>query len=232
VTTTQGQTLEERIREIETNIQQLQKDIGELKIVVDKLISQGGAIKQITPEGNKAAPIEGGFVLDMLPYSEEEPIGENLVIRKTKTGEKYITCSKKLNTGVLGRLELLSFSLKENFEVVVRADWHKFTQTILLLSEESEIRIDFKTIFEEHGKIEFGGKSKQIIGDVNDTGWIREGVINVIKLYINEGVAKLYINDIIFNSYKLENTNLDYKKLVINGIKEGDRLFEVQGKNL
>jgi hypothetical protein len=58
VTTVQGQTLEERIRAIETNIQRLQKEMGELKSKVDSLTSPQEKSRQIeTSNSNKYGSI-------------------------------------------------------------------------------------------------------------------------------------------------------------------------------
>ena len=114
--------------------------------------------------------------------------------------------------------------------MVIDADWTGFTQTILLYSEESEIRVNFKSGSVE--KIVFGGKSEIVNQVRNNTGWILGDAVNRIRLYVNKGIVKLYINDVLFNSYELEEPNFNYKKLLINGIKEGDRIFGVKCTNL
>lgn len=181
------------------------------------------------PDTSKNPETQSEFKLDTAAYGAGDTIGENLVIRQESNGEKYVGGSDTTDskTGKLGRLEFNPIRLSKKFEFIVNADWNSgFTQTISLISGESELVIRFFN--DSLNYISFNKERRWI----NDTNWKQGAIVNRMVLYISDGAAKFYINDALHSVISLDNPNAVYTKLIMNGIKKGDRLFEVSGRNL
>jgi hypothetical protein len=147
VTTVQGQTLEERIRAIETNVQRLQKEMEALKSRVESLPSQRSGTQGVSgPESVQGLAGEG---LNLSSLKVGDTLGENLVIQEDENENKYVSCSK--GGGVVGKLEFPSMRLSNTSEVTVSAKFQSRSWSIIITSTGSSIRVASQGI-----SIEFG----------------------------------------------------------------------------
>jgi hypothetical protein len=168
--------------------------------------------------------------LNLSSYKIGDSLNENLIIKGDENGKKHISANE--GGGILGRLELHPLSLSNEFEVIIDANWTRFTQTILLTSSEDEIRVIFTMFTRDIGKIIFGKEEKLFSRIHHESGYQGGDIVNRLRLYVNNDTARLYINDIIHSSYQLDKKSEKYDRLIISGIKENDRLYSVRWGNL
>jgi hypothetical protein len=147
--------------------------------------------------------------------------GENLVVKESEYGQKYVSCTSPDRLGILEH----SVNLSGEFEVVINADFKEgnWSKKILLTAGDSEL--DQLTVSFPAYSINFGDNS-------SSNNWIEYSSINTLRLSVKDGVAKLYINDYFRGKLTLSNPDTIYTKLLINGITNNDRLFEVKGRNI
>jgi hypothetical protein len=224
VTTVQGQTLEERIRAIETNVQRLQKEMEQLKSKVESLPSQRSGTQGVSgPESVQSLAGEG---LNLSSLKVGETLGENLVIQEDENENKYVSCSK--GGGVVGKLEFPSLRLSNTSEVTVSANFQSSSWSIIITSTGSSIRVaSLLGAFIEFGD-ERGKKNFQTL----NIGWRQQNAVNDIKVSINNNTASFYLNDGMIATHTLSKPGTEYNNLIINGIQNTDRLFRVNWKNL
>ena len=173
--------------------------------------SSGHSLPQAVPQSV--------FDFDVLSsYQIGSSPGENLLVKESEYGQKYTACDTPDRLGVLEH----TVNLSGEFEVIINADFNEnWDKKILLKAGDSELD-QLSVSFWNYADIDFGDNS-------SGNNWIVDSSINTLRLYVKEGVAKLYINDYFRGKFPLSNPNTAYTKLVINGITTNDRLFEVKG---
>ncbi len=165
------------------------------------------------------------FDLSLDSYQFGQDIGEYLIVKETNDGQKYITAK---DTDRLKKLTL-SPNFSSDFEIIINADWSWwFSQDISLASSDSEIKI----IFNHLG---YGGSQFIQLNDLtvprDYTNW-KDGFVNNLRLSVIGNIARFYVNDVLSHKVVLDEANLTYTGLVINGIKTDDRLFEIKGDSV
>ena len=146
-----------------------------------------------------------------------DEIGTDLMVAE-RGGKKYI---QGLND--TGKLTINNLVLKNKFEIEFSADWSKFTQTVLIQSEDGdEIKLMFKGYL-----ITFGNTAKKY----SKTSWKRGKYYNDCRIFVKDKVAKLFLNEEFFGTVQI-NPNVTYTKLIIRGIKMNDELRDISGTNL
>lgn len=149
-------------------------------------------------------------------YEVGDTLGQYLIIRETESGTKYVT---GIGKDRLGRLEFNSLNLSSEFELTINADFEtSYTQKILLKAGDSEL---------DQLVLSFSGYSIYFGDNSGSSNWESGDYINNLRLHVKDGTAKLYINDELLGKKELDNPDTAYTKLIINGIKKDDRLFEV-----
>ncbi|EDN69938.1 secreted protein [Beggiatoa sp. PS] len=196
------------------------------------------------------------YLLDPATMEIGAAVGENLVVKEScadpeKTncpaGEKLQFISAK--PGRTGRIEL-PVTLSGDFDVSVSADWNdangvSWGESITLYTDNNHgLAINF--VEEISGKIDFNSNNPQEDSFtryqwIKETNWQKKTAVNDIRLSVQNGSATVYINDDPFqrdccssaeDHIPLEDPNQIYQRLVIAGIKDSDRLFEVKTRGL
>lgn len=182
-------------------------------------------------------------MLDPATLKVGDTIGESLVVKESCPDPSKTNCqpTEKLKyiTAVAGRTGKIEFvvNLTDNFELDVNANWDSFDQQIITL---------FKADNKSSLFVRFSNNSKTILfNDENrwnyrdDIGWQSGSSINDVELSAKTGVTFLNINGTPFKDAQGEegdtvtlDTSQPYVKLVIGGIKDDDRLFEVTLKGV
>jgi hypothetical protein len=161
----------------------------------------------------------GNYILNASSYQAEDTIDENLKVKETPTGQKYITGASK---EMLGRMEL-PVNLSGEFELIINSDLEEDNggQTITLISDETELRIAFW--YYRH--IGFASGTSHL------GGWNTGTLINNMRLSVAGTTAKLEINGQTHSTVTLTKPDMIFRKLIIGGVKpDVDRLFEVMVK--
>jgi len=192
-----------------------------VKMLLDKL----PVSHQFLPSPNKASNTissnnKSKFNVDLSKYDVGDlidEIGTDLMVAE-RGGKKYI---QGLND--TGKLTINNLVLKNKFEIEFSADWSKFTQTVLIQSEDGdEIKLMFKGYL-----ITFGNTAKKY----SKTSWKSGKYYNDCRIFVKDKVAKLFLNEEFFGTVQI-NPNVTYTKLIIRGIKMNDELRDISGTNL
>lgn len=155
-------------------------------------------------------------LLNIASYAEgDTSLGEDLVVSMVEqTGEKYLTG----HYGI-GQLKF-PVNLSSEFEVSVKMNCQTVGQiNLFLATEESYIQAKFQCSYSSI-YIYFQGERS------DDSAWVPNAK-NEVKISVKENIVRLYINDVFSNKFTLNEGNLTYTKLLINGITSDSALYEV-----
>ena len=174
------------------------------------------------------------FRMDLSSFdvgSSPSELGSGLIVTDT---QGLMCVSKSPNSeDNFGTVSFKSLNLSSEFEVLINADFNgrffggdfgNLTQKITLISQTSELRVVFSG-----DEVRFGGTNDQV--PLRDTNWESGETINYLKLTVESGSAKFYINDVIFQTIALENPNAVYHTLNITGLDIDDFICAVRGGN-
>ena len=192
-------------------------DTAYTKLIINGIKEDDPLFEVTVPDHTfSLAPVISEFDFDPdSGYQKNDTLGEYLVVKEDSYAEKYVA-----GTGAdrLGRLEFCSLNLSGAFEVIMNADLQtSYTQKILLKAGDSEL---------DQLVLSFSGYSIYFGDNSGSSNW-KGGYINNLRFHVKDGTAKLYINDLFMGKKELDNPDTAYTKLIINGIKKDDRLFEV-----
>jgi hypothetical protein len=181
-------------------------------------------------------------LLDPATLAVGTSIGEFLEVKEGCPDPSKTNCQAtekmKYITAVAGRTGKIEFdvNLTDNFELDVNVDWEEFNssyfdqQVITLFKADNENVSPLYVRFARD--IEFSDSARSDLG--SSLGWQKGDAINNVELSAKNGTAYLNVNGTPFkdnNSNEGDTVALDtsqpFVKLVIAGIKDTDRLFEV-----
>ncbi len=214
---------------VKVNARLISTETGSVFSVASAKIAKSKTVKALLDQHSskyqnsvKTRDISGqnSFSIDLSNYEVGdlvEGIGIDLMIAKRGT-KKYI---RGFNS--VGKLTINNLSLRNKFEILFSADWNKFSQDLILQSEDGdEIKLTFKN---DH--IIFGNTTKSW----QKASWKGNTAINDCRIYSNGKIAKFYLNGQFFGT-SLINQNAIYTKLILRGIKKDDALFHLSGSNM
>ena len=169
-----------------------------------------------TTDENPCSIISESDFLNLSAYSEGDTLDTNLIVGINEdTNQKWISGY----TGD-GSLTVKPVDLSDEFEIVIKAVPKSSTTTyIFLISGEDKIELRFSYVGVYLNKAS-GGDSWRI----ND--------VNVMRLYVNGTVAKLYVNDVFYQKVTLTKPNLTYTQITVNDLAKTQYLYELKGRNL
>ncbi|MCV6638683.1 hypothetical protein [Candidatus Albibeggiatoa sp. nov. NOAA] len=147
-------------------------------------------------------------------------LGRNIVI-KDLNGEKFVTGQYE------GQIAAKSLTLSGSFEVLlnVATDFRNHW-SIAVATDYTEFRLYFTS----YNRFRFGETNDEIYW--NNTNW-RKGDKNEIRLLVNGGQAKTYINGQFFQSIILPDANLTYSTIYVdNIIKDATRVYSIQARHI
>jgi len=96
---------------------------------------------------------------------------------------------------------------------------------IISFSADNEVKFVFQLGF----LVQLGNNAGV---NYNDTGWDRKLAANVLKIKIENGNVKTYINSEFFQSMTLEQPNRVYHELLITEIGKDDKIYAMKVNNL
>ncbi|MEK7990070.1 MAG: hypothetical protein VSS52_003625 [Thiotrichaceae bacterium] len=169
-----------------------------------------------------AAPFE----MDLSSYEVGDvpnALGEHVII-KEKDGLCVTGHSNAQNAS--SRLLFDNLNLSGNFEVIINIDFNgDNTYHLFLQSKVAEIAFHH---YDDY--LQLGGINEKISWE--ETNWEGGDVVNTFRFSVKSNVAKLYINDVFFQTLVLDNPSAVYTNLEIVGIDEDDYVCGVRGANL
>ena len=175
----------------------------------------GNCVGGITDENQCAVVSESDF-LNLPAYNEGDTLGENLIVGVDEVSQtKWISG----HTGD-GSLTVEPVALSDEFEIAVRTVPESATDThIFLVSGEDKIELKFNCCGAHLNNTAGGGS------------W-RSFDVNVMRLYVNGTVAKLYVNDVFYQKVTLTKADLTYTQITISDLAKTQYLYALEGKNL
>jgi hypothetical protein len=179
-------------------------------------------------------------LLDPATLAVGATVGEFLVVKESCPDPSKTNCQAtekiKYITAVAGRTGKIEFdvNLTDNFELDVNVNWASFVQQAITLFKADNDNANSLYVRLENGSqyINFNDESRE--NYTGNLGWQSGNSINNVELSAKNGTAYLNINGTPFkdnggnegDTVALD-TSTPFVKLVIAGIKEADRLFEV-----
>ena len=166
------------------------------------------------------------FKIDLSKYDEGDIIyelGSDIVAVKVKNkiaisslpgSEKGFVNIKNINLKKIFRLDIVNDINSRNFDIILR-------------TRDDDIDNDIAIhIVNEY--IEYAGKKTYIS---SAKGYIPGKNINDFVIYVKNGAAKFYINDIYYATKKIPK-NVVYNTLFVKNISPVDYLFDIAGYNI
>jgi len=181
-------------------------------------------------------------LLDPATLAVGSSVGEYLVVKESCPEPSKTDCQPtdklKYITAAAGRTGKIEFdvNIADNFELDVNVDWDRFNQqTITLFKSNNEnsssLYISFGRDPGNSPVVNFDDGRANYTGVI---GWQDGSSVNNVELSANNGTAYLNINGTPFKDNTGQegdmvvlDTSKPFVKLVIAGIKDTDRLFEV-----
>lgn len=184
-------------------------------------------------------------LLDPATLAVGTTIGEYLIVKESCPDPAKTNCQPtdklKYVSAVPGRLGQIEFAvnLTDNFDIEVNVDWREdFDQHMIALfkaDNKSESSLFVRFTYYWANQIEFNYSGRH--NSSGNLGWQNGNAINNVELSATGGVASLNINRTPFKDDDGKesdtvalNSSQPYVKLVIGGIREDERLFEVKIK--
>jgi hypothetical protein len=180
-------------------------------------------------------------LLDPATLAVGATVGEFLVVKESCPDPSKTNCQAtekmKYITAVAGRTGKIEFdvNLTDNFELDVNVDWASFDQQAITLFKVENDNASSLYVRFTGSEVEFNDNYREHWD--SNLGWQGGSSINNVELSAKSGTAYLNINGTPFKDRSGEegdtvtlDTSKPFVKLVIAGIKETDRLFEVTMK--
>ncbi len=202
------------------------------------------------------ASMANDYLLNPATMSVGQSIGENLLVKESCPDPDETSCQEKVKylsatAGRTGRIEF-PVQLSTNFYVSINLDGNttsggiRVGQSITLYSGSYVVTLKFtqdslaswdKTSLDSNNPEDTGGGGgARVNGGFG--GWQGGYSVNDVRLIVIDGKLDAYINEAfipisslhndVSATITLANPTQTYDKLVIAGIKDSDRLFEVK----
>jgi hypothetical protein len=177
------------------------------------------------------------YALDASTMSPGATTGENLVVKEGCLDPTTTSCAEKYRwlTSVseikIGNLQV-NGTLSGDYEVVVTADFGGDPKAIKLLTADNK-GITFSTngdrsghSFYPNGIGEGGGYTSFGLG-----GWNSSYNFNEVKIAVQSGVAKVYVNGSVFQTITFDAGEV-FSQVAIEGITTNDRVSDVKVRGI
>lgn len=178
-------------------------------------------------------------LIDLSGYSKGDIptylFGQSLSVGQEVRGSEFI----KYVTGqnMEGRIEYSIPNLTKNFEITLELDSSSKAGSPYYSGDGDDIFISLTANNETKFTFIIGYSMLLFPSDNDrtyhtDAGWERDAVTNTVKLKIQDGTVKSYVNSEFFQSTLLEQPNAIYNQLVISDLGTDDKIYSIVVNNL
>ena len=163
-------------------------------------------------------------LLNLSNYTEgtRVPYGENMVVvQDEETAEKWITNTKDSK----GKLNIPINLSSDSFEITLEVHdiYYGNTGGFFLIADE--VQFKFNIWFRPYATTYLDGSKK------SPSVWQDDGK-NAVKISVNGGVGKLYVNDVFVQKITLneDKQNITYTNLMVTSISDGYTIYSLKIK--